>query len=99
MPDDTSAPRPDYDTVVGREFAAEHVQIDGTHFEDCTFDGCTFVYRGGPAPDFVRCTFAAPHFVFEGPAQRTLQLMSAIYDGIDERIIEKTFDQIRGAGA
>jgi tRNA G37 N-methylase TrmD len=33
--------------------------------------------------------------VFEEAAQRTIQLMSAIYNGIDERIIERTFDEIR----
>jgi hypothetical protein len=43
----------------------------------------------------VRCDFAAPRFVFEDAAQNTIQLMSAIYNGIDERIIEKTFDEIR----
>jgi tRNA G37 N-methylase TrmD len=43
----------------------------------------------------VRCDFAAPRFVFEEAAQSTIQFMSAIYNGIDERIIERTFDEIR----
>jgi hypothetical protein len=53
------------------------------------------VYRGGVPPNFIQCDFAAPRFVFEDEAQNTVQLMSAIYNGIDERIIEKTFDEIR----
>jgi tRNA G37 N-methylase TrmD len=46
-------------------------------------------------PNFIRSDFAAPRFVFEDAAQSTVQFMSAIYNGIDERIIEKTFDEIR----
>ncbi|MCS3754188.1 DUF5067 domain-containing protein [Salinibacter ruber] len=83
------------DDVVGQSFSSERVVLDGTHFEDCTFDTCTLVYGGGRPPHFVRCDFAAPRFVFEDAAQNTIQLMSAIYNGIDERIIEKTFDEIR----
>jgi len=83
------------ETVRGQNFASERVVLDGRHFEDCGFDTCTLVYRGGVPPNFVRCDFAAPRFVFEEAAQNTVQLMSAIYNGIDERIIEKTFDEIR----
>lgn len=81
--------------VIDETFDGERVLLDAKHFEDCHFDTCTLVYRGGTPPNFVRCDFAAPHFVFEGSAQNTIQLMSAIYNGIDERIIEKTFDEIR----
>jgi hypothetical protein len=81
--------------VRDREFSGEQVVLDGKHFEDCTFDTCQLVYRGGTPPNFVRCDFAAPRFVFQDAAQSTVQLMSAIYNGIDERIIEKTFDEIR----
>ena len=81
--------------VLGESFASERIVIDEKHFEDCSFETCTLVYRGGIPPNFVQCDFAAPRFVFEEAAQNTIQLMSAIYDGIDERIIEKTFDEIR----
>lgn len=81
--------------VAGQSFSSERVVLDGKHFEDCTFETCTLVYGGGTPPNFVRCDFAAPRFVFEDAAQSTIQLMSAIYNGIDERIIEKTFDEIR----
>ncbi|WP_103029789.1 hypothetical protein [Salinibacter altiplanensis] len=81
--------------VTEQEFSSERVVLDGKHFEDCTFDTCTLVYGGGRPPNFVSCDFAAPRFVFEDAAQSTIQLMSAIHNGIDERIIEKTFDEIR----
>jgi hypothetical protein len=83
------------ETVSGERFDGERVMIDGKHFEDCHFETCTLVYRGGTPPNFVGGDFAAPRFVFEEAAQSTLQLMSAIYNGIDERIIGKTFDEIR----
>ena len=81
--------------VVGQSYSGERVALDGKHFEDCSFETCTLVYKGGVPPNFVRCEFAAPRFVFEEAAQSTIQLMSAIYNGIDERIIERTFDEIR----
>lgn len=81
--------------VHGESYASERVLLDGKHFEDCTFDTCTLIYRGGVPPNFVRCDFAAPQFAFEEAAQSTVQFMSAIYNGIDERIIERTFDEIR----
>jgi hypothetical protein len=82
-------------SVTGEDYSSERVELDGKHFEDCRFDTCTLVYRGGVPPNFVRCDFAAPRFVFEEAAQSTIQFMSAIYNGIDERIIERTFDEIR----
>lgn len=81
--------------VHGEGYSNERIVIDGKHFEDCSFETCTLVYRGGVPPNFVQCDFAAPRFVFEEAAQNTIQLMSAIYSGIDKRIIEKTFDEIR----
>jgi len=86
---------PDRESVSGQSYSSERVVLDGKHFEDCTFETCTLVYKGGTPPNFVRCDFAAPRFVFEEAAKSTVQLMSAIYNGIDERIIEKTFDEIR----
>ena len=81
--------------VLTQDFSGERILLDGKHFEDCTFEHCDLVYRGGVPPNFVRSDFAAPRFVFEGAAQSTIQFMSAIYNGIDERIIERTFDEIR----
>lgn len=81
--------------VRNQHFSGERVVLDGKHFEDCTFETCDLVYRGGVPPNFVRSDFSAPRFVFEDAAQSTIQLMSAIYNGIDQRIIEKTFDEIR----
>jgi hypothetical protein len=95
MPDRNGQSQPERTAVRDQQFDSERVEIDEKHFEGCTFDTCTLVYRGGVPPNFVRCDFAAPRFVFRGPAQSTIQLMSAIYNGIDERIIEKTFDEIR----
>lgn len=94
-PDLPSAGTPDREKVTGREFTGERLVIDGKHFEDCRFETCTLVFKGGTPPHFIRCEFAAPQFAFEEAAQNTVQLMSAIYNGIDPRIIERTFDVIR----
>ena len=96
-PDDQNGSQSESDREVVRnqQFARERVPLDGKHFEDCTFETCSLIYQGGIPPNFIRCDFAEPLFVFEEAAQSTLQLMSEIYNGIDERIIEKTFDAIR----
>ncbi len=93
--DPASPDESDRDTVADREFTGERLVIDGKHFVDCRFETCTLVFKGGTPPHFIRCEFAAPQFVFEEAAKNTVQLMSAIYDGIDPRIIERTFDVIR----
>jgi hypothetical protein len=95
MTDRNGDPDSEREQVQGQNFVGDRVLLDDKHFTDCAFDSCTLVYRGGVPPHFVRCEFAAPRFAFEGAAQNTVQLMSAIYNGIDERIIEKTFDEIR----
>ena len=69
---------PEREEVQDERFSGERIVIDGKHFEDCSFDTCTLIYRGGVPPHFVRCDFAAPRFVFEEAAQSTVQLMSAI---------------------
>jgi len=71
--------------VIAENYASERILIDEKHFED----------RGGALPNLVRYDFAAPRFAFEEAARRTVRSMSAVYSGIDERIIEKTFDEIR----
>jgi hypothetical protein len=95
MSSPTGPDDPERTKVLNQEFTGERVLLDGKHFEDCTFEHCDLVYRGGVPPNFVRSDFAAPRFVFEEAAQSTIQFMSAIYNGIDERIIERTFDEIR----
>ncbi|MEF8796295.1 MAG: hypothetical protein V5A48_07580 [Salinivenus sp.] len=86
---------PTREQIINQRFLGERIVLDGKHFEDCRFENCDLVYKGGVPPNFVRSEFAAPRFVFEDAAQSTVQFMSAIYNGIDERIIEKTFDEIR----
>jgi hypothetical protein len=95
MTDRNGSSEPDRTHVLNQHFTEERVVLDGKHFEDCTFENCDLVYRGGVPPNFIRSDFAAPRFVFEEAAQSTVQFMSAIYNGIDGRIIEKTFDEIR----
>ena len=95
MTDMTGHGSPEREAVLEQQFVSERVEIDGKHFEDSRFDTCTLVYRGGVFLNFVRCDFAAPRIMFKEAAQSTIQFMSAIYNGIDERIIEKTFDEIR----
>lgn len=60
-----SQANPKRETVSAERFDRERLQIDGTRFEGCHFETPALVYQDGTPPNFVRCDFAAPRFVFE----------------------------------
>lgn len=43
--------------IVGTAFEAQTVELDGKHFEDCTFDDCTLILRTRSAFETINCTF------------------------------------------
>jgi hypothetical protein len=68
-------------------------ELDGLTFEECTFEGCTLVYKGGPPPALKRCDFNNTGFRFEGAAANTiafLQAMSAPTSGL-QVVVRDTF--------
>jgi hypothetical protein len=63
------------ETVTGRDFAGEEVQLDGREFVDCTFRNCALTYAGGTpfilgSPNLQGCTLE-----FVGAAQNTLNTL------------------------
>lgn len=52
------------------------VRLDGHVFVDCTFAGCDMIYRGGKVT-MTRSKFNDAHWVMEGPAGRTLELLAS----------------------
>lgn len=79
-------------------FDGERLMIDNKSFVECEFRNCTLVYSGGPSPDFVECNLDTLQLEFEGPALRSVQFLSDVYDGFGEvgkKVVEATFDNIR----
>ena len=63
--------------VKGKTFKNETVPIDGTHFIDSNFVGCTLIYGGGDW-GWSGCKFEGCAFNFQGAADRTAKLIKHV---------------------
>jgi hypothetical protein len=75
------------------------INLDGASFYRCRFERCEIVING-----YMGCNLVDPQFVdcrwtVAGPAQNTLQLLSALYAVGATALVEATFDEIRGKKA
>lgn len=71
------------------------IHLDGQRFDGVEFHSCTFVYSGGRVPVLKRCTFADSTWALNDHAERTMQLMSALYDAGLEDVVDETFAAVR----
>jgi hypothetical protein len=78
-PDDDRPSRSPYTEIVNnRNFSGENVFVDNRHFQNCQFEGCRFVYSGGPFA-FYECEILVnTKFSPTGDAHRTMRLHEAI---------------------
>jgi hypothetical protein len=79
-------------------FTSTDVRLDSRSFENCVFDKCTMIYRGGPLPLLVGCSFRNCQWLFEGPALQTLKLLSTFHraGGGFTAVFEELVKKIRG---
>jgi hypothetical protein len=75
----------------GRTFTGR-VVIDERAFVNCTFDGATLVYFGGPPPAFQGCRFNGARWDFKSSALNTISLLQAF--SRPESGFRALFDQI-----
>src|SRR5215218_1853227 len=79
----------------------ENVVVDGKTFNNCRFVECRILYKGGKVPEFTNCAFESCQWVFDGPAENTIQYFALLYTGLGlggREIIEGIFDSIRQGG-
>jgi hypothetical protein len=81
-----------YDQV----FTDAKIHLDGGSYYRCRFERCEIVING-----YMGCNLVDPRFIdcrwtVSGPAQNTLQLLSALYAVGATELVEATFDEIRG---
>jgi hypothetical protein len=72
--------------------------IDGNQYNDCRFENCTMVYRGGEIPHITGCQFDNCSWQFDGAAERTLLFMRQMYHGMGTggvQLIEGTLAALR----
>ena len=83
---------------VGKTVSNETEVIDGNHYEECRFENCKMIYRGGEIPRITRCQFEDCKWHFEDAAERTLLFMRQLYHGMGPggmQLIESTITQLR----
>lgn len=83
---------------VGKTFRRQDIHLDGNQFELCIFIDCRIVYTAADTFSINGCTFTTCDWVFDGPAERTLYYLSALYRGLGpqgQELVETIFQQIR----
>jgi len=86
----------------GDSFADGDVTVDGNRYARCTFARCRLTYRGGEIPAFDDCDMIGCTWHFADAAERTLQMLHAIYHGLGgggRPIVEAVFESIRTPAA
>lgn len=82
--------------ITGKFFQGETIVLDGHHFDNCDFDGCTIVFNGESLFGLTDCRFYEPNFVFDKYALNSLQALSIFYNEMGmKEFIENTFENIR----
>jgi hypothetical protein len=77
------------------KFKEVAVQLDGSTFENCEFDRCTFIFNGVMPPHLKNNTFKDCKWEFGGNADMTLGYIAALYHGGMKDVVERTFESIR----
>lgn len=80
-------------------FIDQQVLLDGNGYDGCKFERCELLFSGGTPPTLANSSFIDCSWTFDGPAERTLRLLAAMYGGGFQELIERTFDNIRGKPA
>ena len=79
----------------GSKFAYSIIVLDGEEYEQCIFDNCTLIYKGGALPQVTECTITSCKWTFEEAAQRTMQWLAILYK-FDKTLGENVIAGIRG---
>jgi len=87
------------ETIENRSFQNETIRLDGKNFLNCRFENVVLQYSG-EGPFSLQGSQFHGHFqfMFDGPAARAVQALSAMYTGFGDRgreTVEMFFDSIR----
>ena len=79
----------------GITFAHSDVEVDGNSYERCTFKHCTFVYQGGPLPQFSHCSFEGIFCRLADAAENNPMFMTALFHCGVHTDVERAFTSRR----
>ncbi len=81
---------------VDRTFKNETVVLDGDQFNNCRFEFCKIIYRGGPVQFTPPLQLTGCVWGFEGPAMATVQLLQLIGRNGSPQLIQDLFTTVLG---
>ncbi|WP_226571258.1 hypothetical protein [Mangrovibacter yixingensis] len=74
------------------------VELDGNHYEKCTFKDCIIVFKGLKTFNLINCNFSGCKWTFEGPAANTVNFLKMMYKEMGEfgkNMVDATFENIK----
>lgn len=84
----------EFETIEGKEFGVQPVEMDGKNFVNCTFDGSELVFRGTNGFNLQKNHFKTPPRIsFQDYAATTMVVVKALHKDPSFRpYIEKTLE-------
>jgi hypothetical protein len=76
--------------ITNSKFVGQTVALDGGQFVGCTFERCTFVFRGAAPVAFEGCAFVDVRWTFDGPAALTVALLRGLWASGGREVVEAT---------
>jgi hypothetical protein len=79
----------------------KRIVLDGNTYTGCTFRNCYLVFRATEPCTLSVCGFYDCKWVFEGPAQSTIDFLTSVYHEMGEggrNLVEATFQNVRTRG-
>lgn len=85
----------EFDTIEGKTFGVQSVELDGKNFVNCKFDGSELVFRGRNGFNLQHNHFLTPpRLSFQDYAGQTLAVMKALYkEPVFKLYIQRAFEQ------
>jgi hypothetical protein len=83
---------------LGQDFKDSTEEIDGNVYDQCKFNNCKLIYRGGVIPTFARCHLDHCQWIWDDAALRTIGFLRGIYSGMGSngrQIVEGILSEIR----
>ena len=74
------------------------VELDGNHYELCTFQNCEIIYKGMLPFNLIGCTFNGCKWKFDGPAANTVNFLKMMYKNMGDfgkQMVNATFENIK----
>ena len=86
-------------TNISNRYDGGKVVLDNNSFTNCSFSNCELEFSGKGPVGMTGCEFNNVRWVFSGPAENTLNFLSAMYNGMGEggkQVVEATFADVTG---